>query len=272
LFCPYSLYSFPLTPRIGIAAHLTVLFLYTAPAMAFSRVDMEKTKPHDDPVIYSARGKICGIYRPSPQNFLQGTLLTDDGLKIPAQITTEVATQLRANRDFLKVAQVWKCYPRINPPLVQLAKLKSAAQTIQDLKRKGVNRFRIVGQVASIKEQEITVLIKRNETPPKGEELTFTLKLVGSLPSEALGQFWKFNVLRQGWNWTIESATFVALSPEEFKKERAKRKRVLSFRVSQKEFDALLTYAQKRGKNQTQIIRALIRRLPTYEPDPPENK
>lgn len=233
---------------------------------------MEKTKPHDDPVIYSARGKICGIYRPSPQNFLQGTLLTDDGLKIPAQITPEVATQLRANRDFLKVAQVWKCYPRINPPLVQLAKLKSAAQTIQDLKRKGVNRFRIVGQVASIKEPEITVRIKRNETPPKGEELTFTLKLVGSLPSEALGQFWKFNVLRQGWNWTIESATFVALSPEEFKKERAKRKRVLSFRVSQKEFDALLTYAQKRGKNQTQIIRALIRRLPTYEPDPPENK
>lgn len=230
---------------------------------------MEKTQPHDDPVIYSARGKICGIYRPSPKDFLQGTLLTDDGLKIPAKITNDVATLLRANRDLLKFAQVWKCYPRMNPPHLQLVKLKSAAQTIQDLKRKGVNKFRIVGQVASIKEQEVTVLIKRNEAPPKGEELTFTLTLKGSVSSEALGQFWRFNVRREGWNLTINSATFVAPSPEELKKELNKRKRVLSFRVTEKEFQALLTYAQKRGRNQTQIIRALIRKLPTYEPDPP---
>jgi hypothetical protein len=229
---------------------------------------MEKTKPHDDPITYSARGKICGIYRPSAKNFLQGTLLTDDGLKIPAQLSLDVATKLRANRDLLKVAQVWKCYPRINPPWVMLVKLKSEAQTIQDLKRKGVNKFRIVGQVERVKDQEVTVLIKRNEAPPKGEELTFTLTLLGSLPSEAVGQFWRFNVRREGWNWTIVSATFVAPSPEELKKQLSKRKRVLSFRVSEKEFQALLAYAQKRGKNQTQIVRALIRKLPTYEPDP----
>ena len=67
--------------------------------------------------------------------------------------------------------------------------------------------------------------------------------------------------------WTIVSANFVAPSPEELKEELGKRKRVLSFRVSEKEFQALLAYAQKRGKNQTQIVRALIRKLPTYEPD-----
>ena len=229
---------------------------------------MQKNKPHDDPVIYSARGKICGIYRPSPKNFLQGTLLTDDGLKIPAQITNDVATQLRANRDLLKVAQVWKCYPRMNPPWVMLVKLKSEALTILDLKRKGVNKFRVVGQVERVKDQEVTVRIKRNEVPPKGEELTFTLTLVGNVPSEAIGQFWKFNVQREGWNWTINSANFVAPTPEEFKKQLSQRKRILSVRVTEKEFQALLAYAQKRGKSQTQVVRALLRKLPTYEPDP----
>jgi hypothetical protein len=229
---------------------------------------MEKTKPHDDPIIYSARGKICGIYRPSPKNFLQGILLTDDGLKIPAHLTDDVATQLRANRDLLKVAQVWKCYPRIDPPWVKLVKLKSQAQTIQDLKRKGVNKFRIVGQVLRIEDQEITILIKRNELPPEGEEPVFTLILLGNLPSEALGQFWKFNVQREGWNWTILSATFVAPSPEVLKQQLSQRKRVLSVRITEKEFQALVAYASKRGRSQTKVVRALIRKLPTYEPDP----
>jgi len=230
--------------------------------------DMEKTKPHDDPITYSARGKICGIYRPSSKNFLQGTLLTDDGLKIPAQLTNDLAKKLKANRDLLKVAQVWKCYPRINPPWVMLVRLKTEAQTAQDLKRKGVNKFRLVGQVESVKDQEVTVLIKRNEFPPEGEELTFTLTILGSLPSEAKGQFWKFNVRREGWNWTINSANFVAPSPEELKKQLSQKKRILSVRVTEKEFQALLAYAEKRGKNQTQVVRALIRKLPTYEPDP----
>mgnify|MGYP003622932646 CR=1 FL=1 len=228
---------------------------------------MEKVKPHDDPVTYSARGKICGIYRPSSTNFLQGILLTDDGLKIPAKLTTDVATQLKANRDLLKVAQIWKCYPRINPPLVELVKLKSEAQTAQELKRKGVNKFRVVGQVENIKDQEVTVLIKRNELPPEGAETTFTLPLFGNLSSDTVGQFWKFNVQRAGWNWTITSADFVAPTPEVLKQQLSQRKRVLSVRITEKEFQALIAYAQKYRKSQTKVVRALIRKLPTYEAD-----
>jgi hypothetical protein len=233
---------------------------------------MEKTKPHDDPIIYSARGKICGIYRPSPKNFLQGILLTDDGLKISAQLTNDVATQLKTNRDLLKVAQVWKCYPRLNPPSVELVKLKSEAQTIQDLKRKGVNKFRVVGQVLRIQDQEITVLIKRNELLPSMEEPTFTLTLLGDLPIEALGQFWKFNVRREGWSWTIVAATFVAPSPEVLFQQLSQRKRVLSVRITEKEYQAVEAYAAKYRKSITKVVRALIRKLPTYEPDPPVNK
>jgi hypothetical protein len=228
---------------------------------------MEKVKQHNDPVIYSARGKICGIYRPSAKNFLQGTLLTDDGLKIPAQLTLDVAAKLKANRNLLIVAQVWKCYPRIEPPWVTLVKLKSEAQTAQELKRKGVNRFRIVGQVLRIEGQEVTVLIKRNESPPKGEEAIFTLTLLGDLPSDALGQFWRFNVRREGWSWPITTANFVAPSPEVLQEQLNQQKRVLSVRVTHKEYQAVEAYAKKYRKNKTQVIKKLIRKLPTYEPD-----
>lgn len=228
---------------------------------------MENGKQHTDPVIYSARGRICGIYRPSATNFLEGILLTDDGLKIPAQLTDDVATQLRANRDLLKVAQVWKCYPRIEPPWVMLVKLKSEAQTIQELKRKGVNKFRILGQVLRIEDQEITVLIRRNELPPKGEEAAFTLTILGDLPSDAVGQFWKFNVKREGWTWRITLATFVAPSPEVLEQQLSQQKRVLSVRVTHKEYQAVEAYAKKYRKNKTQVIKKLIRKLPTYEAD-----
>jgi hypothetical protein len=60
----------------------------------------------------------------------------------------------------------------------------------------------------------------------------------------------------------------VAPSPEELKKQLSQKKRILSVRVTEKEFQALLAYAEKRGKNQTQVVRALIRKLPTYDPTP----
>jgi hypothetical protein len=41
----------------------------------------------------------------------------------------------------------------------------------------------------------------------------------------------------------------------------------LSVRVTEKEFQALIAYAEKYRKSQTQVVRALIRKLPTYEPD-----
>jgi hypothetical protein len=49
-----------------------------------------------------------------------------------------------------------------------LVRVKTEAQTAQDLKRKGVNKFRIVGQVESVKDQEVTVLIKRMNSYQKG--------------------------------------------------------------------------------------------------------
>ncbi|MGQ4646700.1 hypothetical protein [Lyngbya aestuarii] len=163
---------------------------------------MEESKPHDDPVIYSARGKVCGIYQPSSKNFLQGTLLTEDQLEIPARLTDASAQILTAHPEFLQLPLVWKCYPRLNPPLLVLAKLKTK-DDVPDLRHKGINKFRIVGQVVNTKNQVVTVLIKRNELPRKGEEQLFTLTLRGQVPTKAIGQFWKFIVKREGLQWNI---------------------------------------------------------------------
>lgn len=231
---------------------------------------MEKIKQHNDPITYSARGKVCGIYQPSSKNFLQGILLTDDGLKIPAKLTNNVAAKLRVNDDLLKFTQVWKCYPSINPPWFILVKLKSEAQTPQNLKLKGVNKFRIVGQVENIKGQEVTVLIKRNELPTDGEKQTFTLALQGDLPSNAVGQFWRFNVQRNGWTWNIITANFIAeaveLQPTN-KKQVSQGKRSLSVKITEKEFQAVESYAEKCGKSKTEVVRELIQKLPTFESD-----
>lgn len=231
---------------------------------------MSKIKQHNDPITYSARGKICGIYQPSSKNFLQGILLTDDGLKIPAKLTNNVAAKLRVNDDLLKVAQVWKCYPSINPPWFILVKLKSEAQTPQNLKLKGINKFRIVGQVENVKGQEVTVLIKRNELPIAGEKPTFTLALQGNLPSNTVGQFWRFNVQRNGWTWNIITANFIAEAVESQptnKKQVSQEKRSLSVKITDKEFKAVEAYAEKCGKSKTEVVRELIQKLPTFESD-----
>lgn len=229
---------------------------------------MEKIKQHNDPITYSARGKVCGIYQPKSKNFLQGVLLTDDGLKIPAKLTNDLATKLKANNDLLKVTQVWKCYPSINPPWFMLVKLKSEAQTPQGLKLKGVNKFRIVGQVESVKGEEVTVLIKRNELPATGEKPAFTLTLHGDLPSNAAGQFWRFNVQRNGWNWNIITANFIAEAAETQptkKKQISQDKRSLSVKITDKEYQAVEAYAEKYGKSKTEVVRELIQKLPTFK-------
>jgi hypothetical protein len=148
--------------------------------------------------------------------------------------------------------------------------LKSEAKTAQDLKRKGVNKFRIVGQVESVKEQEVKVLIKRNELPAEDEKPTFTLAFQGNLPSNATGQFWRFNVLRNGWDWTIMSANFIAEAVEPQptnNKATSQVKRSLSVKITEKEYQAVKAYAEKCGKNKTEVIRELIQKLPTFETD-----
>jgi hypothetical protein len=82
----------------------------------------------------------------------------------------------------------------------------------------------------------------------------------------------KFNVRREGWSWTIVAATFVAPSPEVLFQQLSQRKRVLSVRITEKEYQAGEDYAVKYRKSITKVVRALMRRLLTYKPVPPVKK
>jgi hypothetical protein len=225
---------------------------------------MKNAKQHDDPVVYSARGKVCGIYRPSAENFLRGMLVTEDGLEIPAEIARDVLIKLRANRELLKVSQVWKCYPRTNPPRVELVKLKSEAKAAQELKRKGVDRFRVVGRVEGVSGEGIRVLVKRNEPLSRGEERAFALTLRGSLPPDAVGQFWQFNARREGWDLQVTAAT---LRADAVPMQRKEKKRSLSVSVTEAEYRAVEVYAKQCGKSRAEVLRELIRELPTFGAD-----
>ena len=82
-----------------------------------------------------------------------------------------------------------------------------------------------------------------------------------------MGQFWKFNVRRDGWSWNITTANLIASSPESQKEQVSQKKRSLSVKITDKEYQAVEAYAEKYGKNKTEVIRKLIRKLPTFEPD-----
>lgn len=167
---------------------------------------MEEVKQHNDPIVYTARGKVCGVYQPDPNNFLQGTLHTEDGMDIPAEVTEALAEKLQSHPDFLKLPLIWKCYPRIDPPLFTLVRLKWREPDVPNLRRRRINKFRVVGQVAKVEDKSVTVLLKRNKAPEEGQKESFTLTIQGEVPQEAVGQFWRFTVRRQGWDWNIITA------------------------------------------------------------------
>ncbi|MGB7444665.1 MAG: hypothetical protein WA919_26660 [Coleofasciculaceae cyanobacterium] len=167
---------------------------------------MEEVKQHNDPIVYTARGKVCGVYQPDPKNFLQGTLQTEDGMEIPAQVTEALAEKLQSHPDFLKLPLVWKCYPSIDPPLFTLVRLKWREPDVPNLGRRRINKFRVVGQVAKVEDQSVTVLLKRNKPPEEGQKESFTLTIQGEVPKEAVGQFWRFTVRRESWDWNIITA------------------------------------------------------------------
>lgn len=262
---------------------------------------------HKDPVIYSAAGRICGTYTPDPGNFIQGTFLTEDGLQVPAKLGPKVVQVLLKQSGLVKLPQVWNCYPQVDPPSFLLTKLKTGVRSSEEhLTMKGVNKFRIVGQVKKINGNQVTVLIKRNSKPLKGQSKSFNMVLTGNIPEEAVGEFWRFNVRREGWIWHIRSGMFLAESKTSSKKKTTKKKsptepkptetatteaatttktttakktttkttkkkataaskRSLSVKILDTEFQAVEEYAQQSGKSKTDVIRELIKNLPTYQ-------
>lgn len=182
------------------------------------KTEIDKTQQRDRAIVYQAIGWIVGRYQPSADNPDCGMLVTEDGQIIPAQVSWHLHKQLR--KKFEELAQtenwhgekfLWTVYPRTEPLTVQLVNINklhlipvenATNPEAEQAKSNLVDGLKIVGQIESVAEGKISIIVRRNEKPPRGREnhveyQPSVLQIMGSVPTEAVGQIWELEVQRQ---------------------------------------------------------------------------
>ncbi len=68
---------------------------------------MSQEKPTETPVTYTAVGCVAGTYQPSPDDFEHGSLLTEDGQTIWAELHWHLRNQLKQKGTGLLISGGW---------------------------------------------------------------------------------------------------------------------------------------------------------------------
>ena len=118
--------------------------------------------------------------------------------------------------------------------LVNINTLESIGSSSPKLKKdnqRKVNGFRLVGQIESVADRRITIVIRRNDQRRKRKKHSlkyqpFVLQIVGSLPGEAVGQIWELEVRRQKAKLVLAKGCFVRSSLGKPKLEEPKQEDV----------------------------------------------
>ncbi len=194
------------------------------------KIETNQAQHRNKAIIYQAIGWVTGNYQPSADNPDCGVLVTQDGLAVPAQLKGRLHHQhekkfpnYTTKADLLPENVLWTVYPSTEPlrlQLVNINTLQSLGSDSTKLKRENqriVDVFRLVGQIESVADGSITILIRRNEQPRKGKEdaseyQPFVLQVKGSLPAESVGQIWELNVQRQETTLVLSKGYFVRRS------------------------------------------------------------
>ncbi len=175
-------------------------------------------KPTETPVLYTASGWVSGTYEPSPDKFYQGVLVTQDGQGFGAELHWRLRNKLKRKHpgyaeqsDFFLEPARWMVYPSTAPLRFRLVIMKplhsedsgSQESGAEPRQKRELNHFRIVGEIETVVDGTITICIRRNEQPRKGQEddpeyQPFVLTLEGSLPKKAIGQIWEVEGRRDG--------------------------------------------------------------------------
>jgi len=159
-----------------------------------------------------------------------GMLVTQDGIAVPAQLKGRCSHQLNkkfpnysTKPDLLPEDTLWTVYPSTEPlkfELVNINTLESLGSSSPKPKRENqrkVDGFKLVGQIESVANGKITIVIRRNEQRRKSKKNAlkyqpFVLQIVGSLPSESVGQIWELEVQRQKAKLVLSKGCFVRRS------------------------------------------------------------
>ncbi|WP_009630522.1 hypothetical protein [Synechocystis sp. PCC 7509] len=179
------------------------------------KIETNQAKRSNKAITYQAIGWVIGNYQPSADNPDCGVLVTPDGVAIPAQLKGRLHHQLNkkfpnysTKLDLFPKDALWTVYPSTEPLnflLVNINTLESTGLSSPKLKKdnqRKVNGFKLVGQIESVEDGRITIVIRRNDQRRKGKKhglkyQPFVLQIVGSLPVEAVGQIWELEVKRQ---------------------------------------------------------------------------
>ena len=191
------------------------------------KIETNQAQPRNKAIIYQAIGWVTGNYQPSADNPDSGRLVTPDGIAVPAQLKGRLHHQLNkkfpnysTKPDLLPEDVLWTVYPSTEPlkfELVNINTLESLGSSDPKLKRENqrkIDGFKLVGQIESVANGKITIVIRRNEQRRKGKKdafkyQPFVLQIVGSLPAESVEQIWELEVQRQKAKLVLSKGCFV---------------------------------------------------------------
>ncbi len=245
-----------------------------------------------EPLQYRAIGLVQGKYSPAPDELTRGSMLADDGTLIDAVLLGRIMSLTKKHLD-LEQSHLWVVYPRIrkddgklhiqvmgiwDPKLVYgdegaaAAAANAAEEKLPTPDHIGIpdNYFSVRGEVIFQARDTKEILVKVRQAARKKDEEPrhFKLRLIGDFPQKMVGDFWEFDVLRQGDDLVIRTGNQVAtLRPKPSKSAGGQR----SFRKYEgddpKDMRGSDTPAgrpiiKKPGENAAVIARPTVRPLP----------
>jgi hypothetical protein len=178
-----------------------------------------------EPLQYRAIGLVRGRYLPAAEEFTRGSVLADDGTLIDAVLLGRIMSLAKKHLD-LEQSHLWVVYPRIRKDDGKLhaqvmgiwdPKLLVSPESGEALAEVGPmeipdNYFSVRGEVVfqARDKKEIFVKIRQTARKKNEEDRHFKLRLIGDFPQKMVGNFWEFDVLRQGDDLVIRTGNQVA--------------------------------------------------------------
>lgn len=190
------------------------------------------------PLEFRAIGIVRGRYLPSQKKITRGTIVMEDGTILPANLTETAGWLIKLKPELIETEHVWVAWPRTDENVLHMQlknlRLPLEGQTIEDVSA-GVDYFSVRGEIVNQDPHTGTINIRicRNIVPPEKQlrkkYQPFILAIEGFLPGKVDGQFWDFDVSREGNKLILEDANFMAqivfeLPPKEEPKKGKKGK------------------------------------------------
>jgi hypothetical protein len=176
-----------------------------------------------EPLQYRAIGLVKGAYLASAEEFTKGSVITDDGTLIDAVLLGRIMSLAKKHLD-LGESHLWVVYPRVRkddgklhvqimgiwePKLIE--PVDGVVVPIEPMEVPD-NYFSVRGEVVfqSREKKEVFVKIRQAARKKDIEPRQFKLRLIGDFPDKMVGNFWEFDVLRQGDDLVIRTGQMIA--------------------------------------------------------------